>query len=132
QLELLPRARARDRVGRARREGRALPFLVARPAADAGAADAGALRNLAIGERRLLDQAAHLRHALVRMRPALAARTRRRAGRIIGPDTQANDGGEEGVPHEGNISLDTEWGKGPAVVIAGLDPAIHPKANFLL
>ena len=36
-------ARARHRVGRARREHRALPAAVARPAADAGAADAGAL-----------------------------------------------------------------------------------------
>ena len=43
QLELLPGARARHRVGGARREQRPLPAAVARPAADAGAPDAAAL-----------------------------------------------------------------------------------------
>ena len=77
-LQLRARALARHRVGRARREQRALPAAVARPAADAGAADAGARRDLAIGQRRLLDQAAHLGDLGVGVRPPRAARARRR------------------------------------------------------
>lgn len=93
---LQPRARAdgRHRVGGARREQRALPALTARPAADAGAADAGARRDLAVAERGLLDEAAHLAHGRVLVRPARAARVGR--DEVAGPvrlDLKSHDRG---------------------------------------
>lgn len=102
QLELLPGADARDPVGGARREGGTLPALVARPAADAGAADAGLGCDLAIAQRRVLDQVAHLQHLGVGVRAArrfavFADRPRGDGVRVVGFDAEAAGGfAEEG------------------------------------
>lgn len=104
QLEFLRGAGGRHRVGGAGREERALPAAVARPAADRGAADASLLRDLAIGQHRRLDQAAHLRAFSIPMRSPGAAHAWaahkgiRRLG-FIGRDAQAKDGAEEGMGH---------------------------------
>lgn len=70
QLELLAQAIARHAVGGPRRVERPRPVEVAGPARDRGAADAGARRNLVIGEGGLLDKFAHRRHGGVAMRAA--------------------------------------------------------------
>src|SRR6476469_2930479 len=74
-------------------------MAVAGPAADAGAADAGLRRDLAVGQRGLLDQVAHRRDLRVRMRPARAARPSGNGGRVVRRWAKANDRGIKGRAH---------------------------------
>ena len=89
QPQLGARTRTRDGVGRARRERVARPAAIARPAADARAPDAGALGDLAVGQRGLLDEAAHRCDRRVGVRPARAARPRAGDGGGVGGFAEA-------------------------------------------
>ena len=78
-------AQRRHQVGGARGVRRAQPFAVARPAADAGAADAGLFRDLGISQIGVLDQMPDICDCDVGVRPARATRTRfRDRGRALG------------------------------------------------
>ncbi len=107
-------------VVRARRKRRPLPAPVARPAADAGVAHAGAGPDLPIGERALLDQAAHRRERGVGVRLAVSRAPRRHygVGSVgVGPDA---DPGQwetrEGGAHAVEYSPRYARGKGAAGV----------------
>lgn len=107
--ELGARPLARHGVGRARRKRRPPPLPVPGPAADRGAADAGAPRDLAIGERRLFDQVAHLCDLGAAVRAARAGLARGGEGVVRRRDAGDGQAGHriaaEGVNHLRNIYL---------------------------
>jgi hypothetical protein len=91
--------------------------VVARPAAYAGAADAGLAGDLAIGERRILDQVAHLHHLGVGVRAARRFAVfagRPRGDGVVGRDGYAPlwPGGvaeEGGEGHNGEYKPSSNW-----------------------
>ncbi len=135
-LELRARPRGRHQVVGARRQRRPLPAVVAGPAADAGVAHAGARPDLAIAERAVFDQAAHLRERGVGVRLARAARPHRHGVRVVvvGRDADPGDGRRrEGRAHDKEYSPDTGAAQGRAGDVArrmlrfeGVRAAIRP------